>query len=64
MRTARVRNSQVRGILANLLTAISESGENIGGIAMLTRPPKTWCIISPSTPMTRCATRSMWHVED
>jgi malate dehydrogenase (oxaloacetate-decarboxylating) len=36
MRTVRVRNSQARGVLANLLTAISESGGNIGGIEMLT----------------------------
>ncbi len=36
MRTVRVRNSQARGVLANLLTAISEAGGNIGGIEMLT----------------------------
>ena len=36
MRTVRVRNSQARGVLANLLTAISESGGNVGGIEMLT----------------------------
>ena len=36
MRTVRVRNTQARGILAQLLTAISEAGGNIGGIEMLT----------------------------
>ena len=36
MRTVRVRNTQARGVLAQLLTAISESGGNIGGIEMLT----------------------------
>ena len=36
MRTVRVRNTQARGVLANLLTAISESGGDVGGIEMLT----------------------------
>ena len=36
MRTVRVRNTQARGILAQLLTAISEEGGNVGGIQMLT----------------------------
>jgi malate dehydrogenase (oxaloacetate-decarboxylating) len=36
MRTVRVRNTQARGVLAQLLTAISEEGGNIGGIEMLT----------------------------
>ncbi len=36
MRTVRVRNTQARGVLAQLLTAISEAGGNIGGIEMLT----------------------------
>lgn len=35
MRTVRVRNTQARGVLAQLLTAISEAGGNIGGIEML-----------------------------
>ena len=36
MRTVRVRNSQARGVLAQLLTAISEADGNVGGIEMLT----------------------------
>ena len=36
MRTVRVRNSQARGTLARMLTAISDEGANIGGIEMLT----------------------------
>ncbi len=36
MRTVRVRNIQQRGVLANLLTAISESGGDIGSINLLT----------------------------
>lgn len=36
MRTVRVRNSQARGTLARMLTAISDEGANIGGIKMLT----------------------------
>lgn len=36
MRTVRVRNSQARGTLARLLTAVSEAGGNVGGIEMLT----------------------------
>ena len=36
MRTVRVRNSQSRGTLARMLTAISDEGANIGGIEMLT----------------------------
>jgi malate dehydrogenase (oxaloacetate-decarboxylating) len=36
MRTVRVRNSQARGVLARLLTAISDAGGDIGSIEMLT----------------------------
>ncbi len=36
MRTVRVRNEQSIGTLARLLTAISDSGGNVGGIHMLT----------------------------
>ncbi len=36
MRTVRVRNLQRRGVLANLLTAISEAGGDIGSINLLT----------------------------
>ena len=36
MRAVRVRNTQARGVLAQLLTSISEAGGNIGGIQMLT----------------------------
>ena len=36
MRTVRVRNSQARGVLARLLTAVSDEGGDIGSIEMLT----------------------------
>ncbi|MFZ5878860.1 MAG: NAD-dependent malic enzyme [Chloroflexota bacterium] len=36
MRTVRVRNSQARGVLARMLTAIADAGGNIGSIEMLT----------------------------
>ncbi len=36
IRTVRVRNSQTRGTLAQLLTSISQAGGNVGGIEMLT----------------------------
>lgn len=36
IRTVRVRNSQARGVLARLLTAISDAGGDIGSIEMLT----------------------------
>lgn len=36
MRTVRVRNSQARGTLARMLTAVSDEGGNISGIEMLT----------------------------
>ncbi|MCB0102439.1 MAG: NAD-dependent malic enzyme [Anaerolineales bacterium] len=36
MRIVRVRNSQKKGVLAKLLTAIAESGGNIGSMVMLT----------------------------
>ena len=35
-RIVRVRNSQKKGVLAKLLTAIAESGGNIGSIVLLT----------------------------
>lgn len=37
MRTVRVRNDQAVGVLARLLTAISEAGGNVGGITLLTQ---------------------------
>jgi malate dehydrogenase (oxaloacetate-decarboxylating) len=40
MRTVRVRNSQVSGVLARLLTAISDEGGSIGSIEMLTETSK------------------------
>lgn len=36
MRTVRVRNSQKKGILGKLLTAIAEAGGNVGSIVLLT----------------------------
>ncbi len=40
MRTVRVRNSQASGVLARLLTAISDEGGSIGSIEMLTETSK------------------------
>src|SRR5512145_401622 len=36
MRIVRVRNSQKKGVLAKLMTAIAEAGGNIGSLMLLT----------------------------